>query len=94
MQPNNKPNPPSNVGQNTLEIQKIEATVDSAYYFRKKPIYSFVKRFFDIFLSPASRLPPPPAARRPGRTMVAGPDGPFEGDYNIRRMSKRCISAV
>ena len=51
MQPNNKPNPPSNVGQNTLEIQKIEATVDSAYYFRKKPVYSFVKRFFDIFLS-------------------------------------------
>ena len=47
----NKPQPPIDEGQNTLEIQKIQATVDSAYYFRKKPIYSFFKRFFDLLVS-------------------------------------------
>jgi len=46
-----KPLPPQQEGQSTLEIQKIEATVDSAYYFRKKPFYSFWKRFFDLLLS-------------------------------------------
>ena len=35
----------------TLERQKIEATNDATIYLRKKPFYSFVKRFFDIFLS-------------------------------------------
>lgn len=50
--------------------------------------------FFYIF---SCCLPPVPLARagpRSGPKGVAGPDGPFEGDYNIRRMSKRCISAV
>jgi lipopolysaccharide/colanic/teichoic acid biosynthesis glycosyltransferase len=45
------PQPPLQEGQDTLEIQKIEATVDQAYYFRKKPVYSFFKRFFDLFNS-------------------------------------------
>ena len=37
--------------QNTLEMQKIEATCNSSIYFKKKPIFSFFKRFFDILLS-------------------------------------------
>lgn len=48
---NKKPQRPLEEGQNTLEIQKIEATVDSAFYFKSKPVYSFFKRFFDILLS-------------------------------------------
>ncbi len=48
---NSRPLPPLQEGQDTLEIQKIEATVDQAYYFRKKPIYAFFKRGFDIFNS-------------------------------------------
>ena len=51
MADNSRQQPPIEVDQNTLEIQKIEATVDSAYYFRKMPFYSFVKRGFDIFNS-------------------------------------------
>ena len=35
----------------TLETQKIEATIYSKKYYRKKPIYVFVKRIFDIFVS-------------------------------------------
>lgn len=37
--------------QNTLEMQKIEATINSDIYFKKKPIFSFFKRFFDILNS-------------------------------------------
>jgi len=33
----------------TLEMQKIEATVDDSIYLRKKPVYAFIKRCFDIF---------------------------------------------
>ncbi|MCI1734735.1 MAG: sugar transferase [Bacilli bacterium] len=35
----------------TLEMQKIEATVDTSLYLKKKPVFSFFKRFFDILLS-------------------------------------------
>ena len=35
----------------TLERQKIEATNDATIYLKRKPVYSFFKRFFDIFLS-------------------------------------------
>lgn len=35
----------------TIEMQKIEATVEKSVYLRKKPLYSFVKRCFDIFNS-------------------------------------------
>ena len=37
--------------QNTLEMQKINATVNSALYFKKKPVFAFFKRFFDIINS-------------------------------------------
>lgn len=50
--------------------------------------------FFYIF---SCCLPPVPLARagpRSGPKGVTGPDGPFEGDYNIRRMSKRYPSVV
>lgn len=37
--------------QNTLEMQKIEATSNKELYFKKKYIYSFFKLFFDILNS-------------------------------------------
>lgn len=37
--------------EQTLEMQKIEATVDSTIYLKKKPVYDFFKRAFDIVFS-------------------------------------------
>lgn len=41
-------NTPSAEEQNTLEMQKIEATINSTIYYKKKPIFAFFKRIFDI----------------------------------------------
>lgn len=46
-----KPAVPVAETQSTLEIQKIQATVNRDYYFRKKPVFGFFKRFFDILNS-------------------------------------------
>ncbi len=40
----------------TIETQKIEATIYAKKYHKKKPIYVFVKRLFDIFVSLFSLL--------------------------------------
>lgn len=41
----------ANEDPQTLEMQKIEATVDDSAYLKKKPFFAFVKRGFDIFNS-------------------------------------------
>lgn len=51
MDENNNNNIDTSEEQNTLEMQKINATVNSAIYFKKKPIFAFFKRFFDIINS-------------------------------------------
>lgn len=35
----------------TLEMQKIEATIDNSLYMKPKPVYSFIKRICDIINS-------------------------------------------
>lgn len=51
MDENNNNNIDASEEQNTLEMQKINATVNSAIYFKKKPIFAFFKRIFDIINS-------------------------------------------
>lgn len=46
----NKPNT-TDLYPATIETQKIEATISAKNYHKKKPIYVFVKRLFDFFVS-------------------------------------------
>jgi lipopolysaccharide/colanic/teichoic acid biosynthesis glycosyltransferase len=42
---------PSNEGSDTVETQKIDTPINPDLCYRKKPVFSFFKRFFDIINS-------------------------------------------